>query len=181
MAFLCQKKKIIKGILNFSVACKKKTHECIDMRSGGTMVLAAYVHNSPMYYFASVTVQQETLRHCYWDVICGKASTVNISWWLQPCLPSFFHKKVLSLQYFGYCVTLLWRSNYSKQSEELKTGHLNELREKYTRKQENVFITFQASNWKNRDQYSRTSLSGVKKTIQHKTGRNHLLQNKQGN
>lgn len=30
------------------------------------------------------------------------------------------------------------------------------------RKQENVFITFQASNWKNRDQYSRTSFNGVK-------------------
>lgn len=35
-------------------------------------------------------------------------------------------------------------------------------RKKYMRKQENVFITFQASNWKNRDQYGRTSFNGVK-------------------
>lgn len=66
------------------------------------------------------------------------------------------------LQCHAHGVTLLWRSNYSKQSKELKTGHLNELREKYMRKQENVFIASQASNWKNRDQYSRTSFNGVK-------------------
>lgn len=107
-------------------------------------------------------LQQETLRHCYWDVICDKPSTVNIGWWLQPRPLSSFHKNIPWLQYCTYGVALLWRSNYSEQSKELKTGHLNELRQKYMRKQENVFITFQASNWKNRDQYSRTSFNGVK-------------------
>lgn len=107
-------------------------------------------------------LQQEPLRQCYWDVICDKPSTVNIGWWLQPHLPSSFQKNIPQLQYCTGGVTLLWRSNYSEQSKELKTGHLNELREKYTRKQENVFITFQVSNWKNRDQYSRTSFNGVK-------------------
>lgn len=112
--------------------------------------------SSVLFYWGS------SRRHCYWDVICDKPSTVNIGWWLQPRLPSSFHKNIPRLQYRAYGVTLLWRSNYSEQSKELKTGHLNELREKYMRKQENVFITFQASNWKNRDQYSRTSFNGVK-------------------
>lgn len=122
------------------------------------------LHSSSTLIFCTVLLrlQQETVRHCDWDVICDKPSTVNIGWWLQPCLPSSFQKNIPQLQYCTGGVTLLWRSNYSEQSKELKTGHLNELREKYMRKQENVFITFQASNWKNRDQYSRTSFNGVK-------------------
>lgn len=112
-------------------------------------------------------LQQQAQTHRYWDVICDKPSTVNIGWWLQPRLPSSFHKNGPGQQYGAHSAALLWRSNYSEQSKELKTGHLNELGEKYMRKQENVFITFQASNWKNRDQYSRTSFNGVKNNPPH--------------